>query len=154
MEECDSQSIAQETPVQNVFIAPSVHEQAILSGRSYTHHSAVPDTIAQDTSVECVLGVDEAGRGPVLGKWLICCWFGGMPDQATQVPWYTLYYTSPWQSIDPYSHKLTILMILKSLLLRSAPPLCRHFARLTQIFTNIVDGRQGSCQLEISHPVC
>lgn len=62
-----SQDIAQETPAQDVFIAPSIHEQAILCGRSYTHHSAIPDVIARDISTDCILGVDEAGRGPVLG---------------------------------------------------------------------------------------
>lgn len=64
-----SQDIAQETPTQNVFIAPSIHEQAILNGASYTHHSPIPEIITQDTSTECVLGVDEAGRGPVLGNY-------------------------------------------------------------------------------------
>ena len=72
MEEDDLQDLAsqntnQETNARGVFIAPSIHEQAILAGASYTHHSVVPDEIAQDFSTECVLGVDEAGRGPVLG---------------------------------------------------------------------------------------
>lgn len=66
-QELASQEITQETPTQDVFIAPSIHEQAILVGASYTHHSAIPEIIAQDTSTECILGVDEAGRGPVLG---------------------------------------------------------------------------------------
>lgn len=73
MEESDSQDlasqdIAQETPAQDVFIAPSIHEIAILDGASYTHHSAIPELITQDLSTECVLGIDEAGRGPVLGN--------------------------------------------------------------------------------------
>ena len=72
MEEIDSQDIAsqdiaQETPAQDVFIAPSIHEQSILAGASYTHHSAVPEVVTQNLSTECILGVDEAGRGPVLG---------------------------------------------------------------------------------------
>ena len=67
MEDVDSQDIAQETPAKDVFIPPSIHEQAILAGGSYTHHSPIPETLAVNLSVECVLGVDEAGRGPVLG---------------------------------------------------------------------------------------
>ena len=62
-----SQTLAQETPAEDVFIAPSIHENSILSGESYTHHCAIPPSIAADMSIECVLGVDEAGRGPVLG---------------------------------------------------------------------------------------
>lgn len=67
MEGIDSQDIAEEAPAKDVFIAPSIHAQAILAGASYTHHSPVPETLANDLSTECVLGVDEAGRGPVLG---------------------------------------------------------------------------------------
>ena len=65
-----SQDIALETPAQDVFIAPSIHQQAILRGASYTHHSALPENVnvTHDSSTECVLGVDEAGRGPVLGN--------------------------------------------------------------------------------------
>ena len=68
MEEVESQDIVQETPAEDVFIAPSIYESDLLDGRSYTHHSPIPQTIASDLSVECVLGVDEAGRGPVLGE--------------------------------------------------------------------------------------
>lgn len=71
----DSQNIAQETPAEEVFIAPSVHESRILSGESYTHHSAVPQTIVDDSSTECVLGVDEAGRGPVLGPMVYAVYY-------------------------------------------------------------------------------
>ena len=67
MEDIESQDIVQETPAVDVFIAPSIHEAAILAGQSYTHHSPIPLAVAQDSSMECVLGVDEAGRGPVLG---------------------------------------------------------------------------------------
>lgn len=68
MENVDSQTIIQETPPDNVFIAPSIHEREILAGISYTHHTATPEAYIKDKSVEYVLGVDEAGRGPVLGK--------------------------------------------------------------------------------------
>ena len=67
MDDLDSQGIAQATPAPNVFIPPSIHERDILRGRSYTHHSAIPDLIAKNLSTECVLGIDEAGRGPVIG---------------------------------------------------------------------------------------
>lgn len=64
----DSQTIAQETPADNVFIPPSVDTARVLSGESYTHCSPTPQTISVEPSTECVLGVDEAGRGPVLGE--------------------------------------------------------------------------------------
>lgn len=63
----DSQDLAQETPLENVFLPPSVHQSAIYTGESYSHFSDIPDVLRQDMSTECVLGVDEAGRGPVLG---------------------------------------------------------------------------------------
>ena len=65
----ESQDIVQETPAENVFIPPSIDKARMLSGESYTHHSLIPQTISSELSTECVLGVDEAGRGPVLGAW-------------------------------------------------------------------------------------
>ena len=67
MDEVDFQETAQETPAEDVFVAPSIHEEEIFAGTSHTHHTAVPEVITNDISTECVLGVDEAGRGPVLG---------------------------------------------------------------------------------------
>ena len=64
----EPQDIALETPAPDVFIAPSVATVNILSGDSYSYYSPIPEIIANDMSTECVLGVDEAGRGPVLGK--------------------------------------------------------------------------------------
>lgn len=64
----ESQNIALETPAEDVFIPPSIDNARVLSGHSYTYHSAIPGIISADMSTECVLGVDEAGRGPVLGK--------------------------------------------------------------------------------------
>ena len=49
------------------FRPPSIHPAKSESGVSYSHHSAVPSALTSDMSIECVLGVDEAGRGPVLG---------------------------------------------------------------------------------------
>lgn len=63
----DSQEIALETPADHVFRAPSICTKEILHGASYAHYSAIPKTIADEMATECVLGVDEAGRGPVLG---------------------------------------------------------------------------------------
>ncbi|KAK7415818.1 hypothetical protein QQX98_005600 [Neonectria punicea] len=61
------------TDSQSTFIPPSVHRPELLSGASFTHFSAVPAALlpgdASDpaSAPPCCLGVDEAGRGPVLG---------------------------------------------------------------------------------------
>lgn len=77
--------MAEETAASNVFIPPSVasHLEVLYAGRSYAHYSEVPSNITttatvrssplpptseeHDSRTPCVLGVDEAGRGPVIG---------------------------------------------------------------------------------------
>ncbi|KAG9231607.1 putative ribonuclease H2 subunit A [Amylocarpus encephaloides] len=69
--------VSLETPVPDVFIAPSIKQDLLHSGSSYTHFSAVPPTLQSKPKGDptqdpqpgpaCALGVDEAGRGPVLG---------------------------------------------------------------------------------------
>lgn len=52
------------------FVPPSVAQREQLSthsSSSYTYHSPIPKALVDNLDVPCILGVDEAGRGPVLG---------------------------------------------------------------------------------------
>ncbi|RAL05006.1 ribonuclease H2 catalytic subunit RNH201 [Aspergillus ibericus CBS 121593] len=50
-----------------LFIPPSIDRSRLLAGESYSYYSPCPPAIATSLQNNLVLGVDEAGRGPVLG---------------------------------------------------------------------------------------
>ncbi|TGZ77759.1 hypothetical protein EX30DRAFT_343827 [Ascodesmis nigricans] len=64
----DAQSQDLDIPLSATFIPPSITRPLLSSSTSYTHHSPHPPILtSSDDRPPCILGVDEAGRGPVLG---------------------------------------------------------------------------------------
>ena len=65
----DSTNLAEEPLADDLFRPPSVLQTPLTQGKTYSYYSdlpsAGPDAISTE---ECILGVDEAGRGPVLGE--------------------------------------------------------------------------------------
>lgn len=89
-------------------IPPSVaaHYNALVTGYSYSHYSKVPSLVTPNASgndpvpgTPCVLGVDEAGRGPVIGPMIYGVYY--LPVEIQQMLLTKIYHFDDSKALTP-----------------------------------------------------